>query len=147
MSLPTDSSDLSLVNIFQPTNPGWVAQWLERSSHKRQVVGSIPTPATSTLMGREHHKHGRKSHDQYAREALGPVRRSLLTLYRAIEYHSGKRGLTAFIIEYGGAYGLTPDNVYSGRVTRIDLDFLEQLIVIARENGYIEDAFSALEES
>lgn len=28
---------------------GWVAQWLERTFHKRQVVGSNPTPATRLL--------------------------------------------------------------------------------------------------
>ena len=73
-------------------------------------------------MGRGKEFRGRKSHDQYAREALSPVRRSLLTLFKAIEFHVGKDGLTRFIMEYGGAYGLTPDIVYRGNVTRIDTD-------------------------
>ena len=95
-------------------------------------------------MGRSH-EH-RKSHDQYAREALAPVRRSLLTLFHAIKFHSGQAGLTEFISTYGAAYGLTPDVVYRGQVTRIDEGYLMELSRIARENGYIYNAFGDVEE-
>ena len=81
-------------------------------------------------MGRGKEFRGRKSHDQYAREALSPVRRSLLTLFKAIEFHVGKDGLTRFIMEYGGAYGLTPDTV---SYTHLDV-YKRQVITLRFSN-------------
>lgn len=93
-------------------------------------------------MGGGESYRGRRSHDDYAREALSPIRRSILTLYRAIETHSGRDRLTFFVREYGGAFGLTPEHVYRGRVTRVDQASLLELITIARENGFIPDPFA-----
>nr|KKS47494.1 MAG: hypothetical protein UV11_C0015G0001 [Candidatus Giovannonibacteria bacterium GW2011_GWF2_42_19] len=40
---------LGLIDALKKSNIAKVAQWLERSFHKRQVVGSIPTLGTCDL--------------------------------------------------------------------------------------------------
>lgn len=87
---------------------------------------------------------GRRSHDSYARDALAPIRGSLLTLYRSIQEHSGKDRLTFFISEYGAEYGLTPDNIYLGNIAPIDEVALQELIARARLEGFIPDPFAYL---
>lgn len=96
-------------------------------------------------MGRgKEFRSGRKSHDEYARETLGPIRGSLLTLYRSILEHSGKDRLTFFISEYGAEFGLTPDNIYIGNIAPIDEVALHELLARALDEGFIPNPFAEL---